>query len=39
MARTLLGGVIAGVALYLVGFLFWGTPLSQLAFNRLAQPE
>lgn len=39
MAKTLLGGVLAGVALYLVGFLFWGTPLSQLAFNRLEQPE
>ncbi|MET0376822.1 MAG: hypothetical protein ABW128_21530 [Rhizorhabdus sp.] len=35
MAKTLLGGVIAGVALYLVGFFFWGTPLSQLAFNKL----
>ena len=39
MAKTLLGGVLAGVALYLVGFLFWGTPLSQLAFNRLGEAE
>ena len=39
MAKTLIGGVFAGVALYLVGFIFWGTPLSLLAFNRLAQPE
>lgn len=35
MVRTLLGGVLGGVALYLVGFLFWGTPLSGLAFNSL----
>lgn len=39
MAKTLLGGVIAGVALYLVGFFFWGTPLSQLAFRKLADPQ
>lgn len=39
MAKTLLGGVLAGVALYLVGFIFWGTPLSLLAFNRLDQPR
>lgn len=39
MAKTLLGGVLAGVALYLVGFLFWGTPLSMLAFNRIEAPQ
>lgn len=39
MARTLLGGLLAGVALYLVGFIFWGTPLSQLAYNRLEPPQ
>ncbi len=39
MARTLLGGLLAGVALYIVGFIFWGTPLSLLAFNRLEQPQ
>jgi hypothetical protein len=39
MVRTLIGGVVAGVALYLIGFIFWGTPLSQLAFKRLEQPQ
>ena len=39
MTKTLLGGVLGGVALYLVGFFFWGTPLSQLAFNKLADPQ
>lgn len=39
MAKTLIGGIFAGVALYLIGFLFWGTPLSQLAFSRLEQPQ
>jgi len=35
VAKTLLGGVLAGVALFFVGFIFWGTPLSLLAFNHL----
>lgn len=39
MVKTLLGGALSGVALYLVGFIFWGTPLSLLAFNRLEQPQ
>ncbi|WP_242124652.1 hypothetical protein [Sphingobium sp. Sx8-8] len=34
MIKTLLGGLIGGVAMYLVGFVFWGTPLSALAFHR-----
>lgn len=34
MIRTILGGLAGGFALYIVGFLFWGTPLSALAFSR-----
>lgn len=37
MAKTLFGGIVAGFALYLVGFLFWGTPLSRLAFTSLGE--
>ena len=39
MAKTLLGGVIAGVAMFCIGFIFWGTPLSQIAFKRIEQPQ
>ena len=35
MPKTLLGGLIGGFAMYLVGFIFWGTPLSLLAFNHI----
>jgi len=35
MAKTVLGGLLGGFALYLVGFLFWGTPLSMLAFKTV----
>lgn len=34
MARWMMGGVIGGVAMWVVGFLFWGTPLSRLALSR-----
>lgn len=33
MFRTLLGGLIGGFAMFLVGFVFWGTPLSNLAIS------
>jgi len=33
MGKTILGGLLGGFALYLVGFIFWGTPLSHLAFS------
>jgi hypothetical protein len=34
-AKTVAGGLAGGAALYLVGFLFWGTPLSALAFSTV----
>ncbi|QIG81144.1 hypothetical protein [Stakelama tenebrarum] len=33
MPRLLLGGVVGGLAMWFVGFIFWGTPLSYLAFT------
>lgn len=37
MARTIVGGLLGGLAMYLVGFLFWGTPLSAIAFHRASE--
>ncbi len=31
--RTLIGGLVAGLILFVVGFIFWATPLGQLAFK------
>ena len=39
MLRTLIAGLLGGFALYLVGFLFWGTPLSTIAFGRAADTQ
>jgi hypothetical protein len=33
MGRALLGGILGGVAMWFVGFIFWGTPLNRLAFS------
>jgi hypothetical protein len=35
MVRTLLGGLLGGVAMFFIGFIFWGTPLSLIAFGRV----
>ncbi|MDF7773721.1 hypothetical protein P1X14_00550 [Sphingomonas sp. AOB5] len=34
MPRLILGGVLGGVAMWLVGFIFWGTPLSLIALSQ-----
>ena len=33
MPRAILGGLLGGVAMWIVGFIFWGTPLSLLALT------
>jgi hypothetical protein len=39
MVRTLLGGVVAGVILFLVGFVFWATPLNQMAYSNAGEAQ
>lgn len=34
MVRTIAGGIVGGIAMYIIVFIFWGTPLSALAFHR-----
>lgn len=36
MARLMMGGVLGGLAMWIVSFLFWGTPLSRIALSRTA---
>lgn len=35
MIRTFIGGLAGGFAMYLVGFIFWGTPLGNIAFKQI----
>lgn len=34
MVRTTIGGLLGGFAMFMTGFIFWGTPLGTLAFHR-----
>lgn len=38
MFRTLIGGLLGGLALFLTGFVFWGTPLANIAYTS-ADPQ
>lgn len=35
MARVTIGGILGGIAMWIVGFLFWGTPLSRIALSAV----
>lgn len=39
MTRSLAGGVAAGFILFLLGYLFWQTPLSGLAYKNLPDQQ
>lgn len=39
MPKVVFGGLIGGVILFLVKFLFWSTPLSALAWSRVGDPQ
>ncbi|MFN3387922.1 MAG: hypothetical protein ACK40O_03255 [Allosphingosinicella sp.] len=38
MVRTLIGGVVAGIVLFVVGFVFWATPLAEIAYKKADVP-
>jgi len=39
MIRSLIGGLVAGIVMFLLGFVFWGTPLSELAFAKAPEAQ
>jgi hypothetical protein len=39
MVRTAIGGVVAGLILFFVGFVFWATPLAELALSDAGEAE
>lgn len=39
MARSFIGGIVAGLILFAIGFLFWQTPLSGLAYRNLPDAQ
>jgi hypothetical protein len=39
MVRSFIGGLIAGVVMFVIGFIFWGTPLSGVAFSKASDAD
>jgi hypothetical protein len=39
MIRTVIGGLAGGIVLFVMGFIFWATPLSELAFSKAGDAE
>jgi hypothetical protein len=39
MIRTVIGGLVGGVILFLIGFVFWATPLSQMAYSDAGEAQ
>ena len=37
--RTLVGGIVAGIILFLVGFVFWATPLAEFAYRTAGDQQ
>ena len=35
LGRVVVGGVVAGIILFVVGFVFWETPLGELAYKSV----
>ena len=39
MVRTLIGGIVGGIIIFVLGFIFWATPLGELAFKTAGDPQ
>lgn len=39
MARTIIGGLLGGLAIFFIGFVFWGTPLAEIAVSRAGEAQ
>jgi hypothetical protein len=39
MIRTVIGGVVGGIVLFVLGFIFWATPLGEIAYSNAGEAE
>ena len=39
MVRTFLGGLVGGVILFVMGFIFWATPLGEIPYGHAGDPQ
>ena len=39
MIRTVIGGLVAGIVIFVIGFIFWATPLGELAYSKADEAQ
>jgi hypothetical protein len=39
MVRTLIGGLVGGIIIFVIGFIFWATPLGELAYSSASDAQ
>jgi hypothetical protein len=39
MIRTVIGGLVAGIIIFVIGFVFWATPLGALAYSKADEAQ
>jgi hypothetical protein len=39
MIRTIIGGLVGGIILFLVGFIFWATPLGEIPYSHTGDAQ
>lgn len=39
MARTFIGGLVGGIILFLVGYIFWGSPLGEIPYSKATDAQ
>ena len=39
MVRTLIGGIAAGLIIFVIGFIFWATPLGELPYSKATEAQ
>jgi hypothetical protein len=39
MVRTLIGGIAAGLIIFVIGFIFWATPLGEIPFSKATDAQ
>jgi hypothetical protein len=39
MARTLIGGLVAGLILFAAGYIFWASPLGKIPYSRVSDAQ
>lgn len=39
MVRTVIGGLVGGIIIFVMGFIFWGSPLGTIPFSHATDPQ